>query len=294
MKKLTRSALMLALALLLLAAPLTVSAMTAVGDMPVGYGKPTIDGVINADEWATSTSFVVDSKNAKTWTGEFKVSIKMNTLWDETGLYLAGEISDADVTPVTSGYGADGFQISLDLGQSFVGSGEARAIFYSFGCFEDGNAVLVRQESNNNAEVANGENGFSIKTVKTSTGWLFEALLPWAMLKEDNNLKSGKDFTVAPEAKINALICYLDGDAGAVASAFGTTKTDESVAFDWGPDDHGITFILKAQPVPETTAEETAPTTPEAPETSDTGIIVFALLLGVSLVSFTVMKKRNT
>jgi hypothetical protein len=268
--------------------------MTAVGNAPVGYGKPTIDGIINVNEWSASTPFVVDEKNAKTWTGEFKVSIKMNALWDETGLYLAGEITDANVTLTTSGYGADGFQVSLDLGQSFVGSGESRAIFYSFGCYEDGNAVLVRQESANNAEVANGENGFSIKTVQTSTGWLFEALLPWSMLKEDNNLKSGKDFTVAPDAKINALICYLDGDDGAVASAFGTTKTDESTAFDWGPDDHGITFVLQAQPVPETTQEETvAEETPAAPKTSDSSIFILAVLLVASLVSFTAIKKKR-
>ncbi|MGN1128640.1 MAG: hypothetical protein ACI4T6_06755, partial [Candidatus Flemingiibacterium sp.] len=46
----------------------------------------------------------------------------------------------------------------------------------------------------------------------------------------------------------NVMACYINYDAaGTMVSAFGTTLTDESVAYDWGPKDHGITLTLETK-----------------------------------------------
>jgi len=126
------------------------------------------------------------------------------------------------------------------------------------------------------------------------------------MLIEDMNLKSGKTFAPAPGAKINALICYLDTEAAGASwlSAFGTTLNDENTAFDWGPDDHGITFVLQAEPPPpviEEIVEEEPAVVGETPAVTLPAVVpqtgnmlagsIFLLL--ASAVVITVAKKRK-
>ena len=151
----------LTLSALLLSSDLALpaSAMKAIGNVNVPYGTPKIDGTIDAAEWKS-----------------------------------AGTVKDDAVTCSTEGkYDKDAFQLSIDLGQTFYGSNESRAIFYSFGCYEDGTGMLQRQESKNDAIVMDGEQGLSAKTRKTAAGWNFELAIPFSMLKEDCKLKSGKD-----------------------------------------------------------------------------------------------------
>ena len=237
--------------LLTSALALPASAMKAIGNVNVPYGTPKIDGKIDAAEWKNAGTFKVDSSTAKAWSGTIPAdySANISVLWDETNLYVSGTIKDASVTCSTEGkYDMDAFQLSIDLGQTLYETAENRAIFYSFGCYEDGTGMLQRQESKNNAVVKDGENGLVAKTKKTADGWNYELAIPFAMLKEDCKLKSGKDVAVAAGTKINVLACYLDfGADGKLANALGTTATDEGTKFDWGPKDHGITFTLQAK-----------------------------------------------
>lgn len=278
---LTLSALLLSSAL-----ALPASAMKAVGNVNVPYGTPKIDGTIDAAEWKSAGTFKIDASNAKAWKdkvpADFAADIKV--LWDDKNLYVAGTVKDDAVTCSTEGkYDKDAFQLSIDLGQTFYGSTESRAVFYSFGCYEDGTGMLQRQESKNDAVVMDGEQGLSAKTKKTAAGWNFELAIPFSMLKEDCQIKSGKDIAVAAGTKINVMACYINYDAaGTMVSAFGTTLTDESVAYDWGPKDHGITLTLEAKKA----------NTTVAPSTADP-IILTVLAAMASGAALAVSKKRK-
>ena len=292
MKKSTFLATLLAATVAASALASNVSAMEAVGDVSVPYGTAVIDGNIDADEWKDAAVIPFNGDTAKAWAGavpaDFSTDVK--ALWDETGLYLAGEITDSTFMASTEGqYNGDAFQFSIDLGQVFYGTTESRAIFYSFGCW-DGNTMVQRQESKNDAVVNNGD-GVEIKTTKTSDGWSFELMLSWDMLAEDAELKSGKTVDVAEGTKLNMLICYLDKDtAGNVINAFGTTLTDEGTAFDWGPNDHGITLTLAAPVVVEDTPTEEGGAT--APQTADAAsIAIFAV--AASAAALVVFRKKH-
>lgn len=238
----------------------SVSAMSAVGNVNVPYGTPKVDGKISSGEYASAATVNFSSKTAKAWSGsiaeDFNADVKF--LWDENGLYFAGDILDSAVTASSEGkYDGDAFQISIDMGQYFATTEESRAIFYSFGLNET-KAMIHRQESKNNAVMYDGD-GVAIKTWKTDNGWAFEAMIEWDTLEEDANLKSGKTFEAKEGFKLNAMFCYMDKDASnKLISAFGTTLTGEDVAYDWGPKDHGITLTLAAKKAAPANAAQTA------------------------------------
>lgn len=234
----------------------SVSAMTAVGNVNVPYGTPTVDGKFSKDEYKSAACVNFSSKTAKAWAGEIPDDFDTDiyVLYDDKGIYFAGEVTDKTLkTSAEGNYDGDGFQISIDMGQYFSTSEESRAIFYSFGLNESKPSV-TRQESKNNAVMYDGE-GVAIKTWTTDDGWAFELCLEWDTLEEDANLKSGKTFDAKEGFKLNAMFCYINkGDS---TSAWGTTLTDESVDYDWGPKDHGVTFTLAAKKAA-TTAAQTA------------------------------------
>jgi len=283
-----QKALSLTLGTLLLTSALALpaSAMKAIGNVNVPYGSPKIDGKIDAAEWKNAGAFTVDSTTAKSWHIKFpeNFSADIRVMWDETNLYLTGTIKDPNVSFSTEGkYNRDAFQVSIDLGQTLFNSSENRAIFYSFGCYEDGTGMLQRQESKNDAVVKDGEEGLLMKTGKTSDGWNFETAIPFNMLKTDNKLKSGKTTNVAAGTKLNMMACYLDNEGSDTrTSMFGTTLTDESVAYDWGPKDHGITLVLEAK--------KAAPAA--APATADPAALAI-LAAAASGAAVVVSKKRK-
>lgn len=224
----------------------SVSAMSAVGNVDIPHGTPTIDGKISDGEWDGAGVINFSSATAKAWAGEipadFNTDVKV--FWDEKGLYLAGEVIDSTFVASNEGsYDGDAFQVSIDLGQTFYDTDENRAIFYSFGCNET-NPIVHRQESANDAIMHNGE-GVYISTVKTTKGWNFELMLEWSTLNADLDAKAGKTIKIADGTKINMMMCYLDHETdGQIANAFGTTRNGDGVDYDWGPADHGITLTL--------------------------------------------------
>lgn len=298
-----RKFLITAILIMILIVPININAMKAVGNVEVVNLKPIIDGKIDlAGEWAEANMFKFNSDTAKAWSGEMTKDFNADvyTLWDNAGFYVAGIITDSTYTvSPDGGYGGDGFQISIDLGQVFNGTTNNRAIFYSFGCY-DGKALVQVQEAINNRIVYDGDEGFAIKTAKTSTGWEFEVMFPWDSLHKDMKDKMSKDVKIEIGTKLNALFCYIDKDGDTMLAACGTTLNDESLAFDWTPLEHGVTFVLaeyvppvieviEEAPVTQTT---TAPiTATSSPQTADAvGIaIVMAIMSGAGLI----IKKRK-
>jgi len=312
MKKILGFLIVSAMLAMLCAPFMTVSAFAVVGNVNLNYGTVAIDGNFSAGKWAAATPFTVDASNAVPWTGDIGATIKVYGLWDEAGLYLGGEVIDPTFVYSTGAYNGDGLQFSLGLGQVFQGTGEARCIFYSFGCYENpADQILVRQESENNGDVADGEGGFLLKTKPSAAGWTYEMFMPWSMLNEDLNLKVGKTFTPAAGAKIDCLICYIDNSDEGMLGAWGSFTSEEP---DWGPEGHGVVFVLQAKPAPAPEPEPEpvappaanepapaepapapapAPVAPVAPPTGDLGMILAVLASVAGTLGFAAAKKAK-
>lgn len=316
MKKITGFIVIWAL-LVTLCSPLMVFAYQTVGNVNLNYGTVTVDGNFSAAKWAAAAPFVADASNTAAWSGDILAAVQVYGLWDESGLYLGGEVTDSTFTYSNGGYDGDAIQFSLDVGQNFLGTDESRAIFYSFGAYENAaDHVLVRQESATDGEVADGEGGFLLKTAKTAAGWTYEMFMPWTMLNEDLDAKAGKTFAAGEGGKINVLLCYLDREDGSLLGAWGTFTAEEP---DWGPDGHGITYTLQAKPAPAPApapepeaplAEEPAPApaepapaapapapaepapAPAAPATGDAGTAIAVLALFGAAV-FSALRKKE-
>lgn len=292
------------MAVFISALPMTVFALTPIGNINVPFGTPTIDGNLAQGEWSENNKIVVDQNTATAdgWTGEVPADLKIDFYytWDNDNLYLAGIITDPTFMYSASGdnYNGDAFQISLNLGQVFKSAEYDRAIFYSWGCLEDGTVDVFRQESMDNIVLE--DVGFS---KKLDTGWQFEIALPWTVLVEDVSAKSGVDVTVAAGLKIDALICYLDRDEdGTLLNGFFTSNTEPG---GWDPDVFGITLNLVAKPeaAPETEAEAdagSADTAAEAPaaqapaaQTADASPVAAALLILAAGAVIAVWKKKR-
>ncbi|MHB1150879.1 MAG: sugar-binding protein [Eubacteriales bacterium] len=292
MKKTAKTLITVIIAICLVAVPMTVFALTPIGNINVPFGTPTVDGNLAQGEWSENNKIVVDqnSATAEGWAGEVPADLKIDFYytWDTENLYFAGIITDPTFFYSASGdnYNGDAFQISLNLGQVFKTVDYERAIFYSWGCLEDGTVDVFRQESMDNIVLE--DVGFS---KKLDTGWQFEIKMPWATLVQDVADKT--DVTVAVEAglKIDALICYLDrDDTGALINAFFTSNVAPG---GWDPDVFGITLNLaaKVEAAPETEAPAAdapaadtaapaadAPATPAA-QTADTVVFAAALVI---------------
>ena len=231
-------------------APADSSTFTPMGDVPVVYGTPVVDGVVNADEYKMTDARIIDASNATAggWVGEVPAenSIELYCLWDDTNLYLSGIVTDpAFTTSTDNAYDGDSFQVSLNVSNIFeTVDASSRAIFYSWGLQDDGMIDVIRQESALNDTIADTGMG----TV-TDTGWVFEVALPLEILAEDASLKSGEDIVIEAGTNIGGLFCYLDkDDVMTLINAYATSAT-ETVG--WDPAAHGLTFILEAKPAPE-------------------------------------------
>lgn len=296
MKKLTFAAVALTVCMLATAA----SAFAPVGNVSVPYATPTVDGVINADEYPAVGKVVIDSSNATAggWVGEVPAanSIELYCAWDDTNFYLAGNVTDPAFNYTTNpeAYEGDAFQVSLNVDNVFTTTdASSRAIFYSWGLQENGNIDVMRQESTENGLITGAGKG-----QKTDKGWTFEVALNLEMLANDVSAKANIDAIVEAGMPIGGLFCYLDRDEScSLINAFATAAT-ETVG--WDPAAHGLTFVF-AEPVvetePETEAEvvdapaaETT-TTVAAPQTFDAGIVA-AVAAIVSAAGYAVSKKH--
>ena len=214
-----------------------------VGEVKVPFATPTVDGVINAGEYPTD-ALIIDASNATAggWVGEVPAanSIELYYAWDNTNLYISGNVTDPAFTTSTDGaYDGDSFQVSLNVNNIFeTVDASSRAIFYSWGVQDDGTIDVIRQESAINDTIADTGMG-----AVTDKGWVFEVALPLEILAEDASLKSGEDIVIEAGTNIGGLFCYLDkDDVMALINAYATSAT-ETVG--WDPAAHGLTFVLE-------------------------------------------------
>jgi hypothetical protein len=166
----------------------------------------TVDG--NLDDWKLDSPIAIDSKeqvirDLNFWQGTTDCSCKTYVMWDETNLYLAADVNedtpfgaiemlpldgednfklyistDPASDPARTAYGTNDFLVYFIVDNQYWDTAfdrsmidkDARKRFVSKG-MDGGESVL---------------NGYQCAAQTTDTGFIYEAVIPWADFSNDN------------------------------------------------------------------------------------------------------------
>lgn len=159
---------------------------------PYAEKKPTIDGVLDTNEWAYDASMYADSgsqiKKITGWGGENDLSGKSAVMWDEENMYMYAEITDdifSNQYPLSQHWNGDSMQVGVFYGsEGFIALGQSGTKFNEFGLalssIDGAGAYRTMSQDGNqpsgiisDSQVAVTRNG--IKTI-------YEAKIPWKSL----------------------------------------------------------------------------------------------------------------
>ena len=313
MKNIIKATACLLSALLLATSAMAADYWTDEVVVNAGYGAATIDGVYNADEWATAEEIEItlndEIVNAYgvyqgSWEGARDAkdfNAKMYFMWDEEALYICEVRADDAVelggTGATPWGGSDGNLIFLQLidGGS-AGNEEAWShhVFYIAGDGADsgnyGGDTWVRI----NNGTANTQETVQFSQIKSAAapadgGFCAEVKVPWSVFGEKI-----KGFTPAADVEIGMSMVPIDFDNGDFAQLCWVNQAD-ALGVQGGYDYGGwATLMLNAAPVVETEAEVVdvvADAPAAAPQTFDAGVIA-AVAAIVSAAGYALSKKR--
>ncbi|MGM9625191.1 MAG: sugar-binding protein, partial [Eubacteriales bacterium] len=200
-------------------------------EVNVYKNTPTVDGVINQDEWDFENVIEMNADNCFAWDGEFTCPVYVYYSWDDIGLYCAAQAIDPDVclAPADGNpYQMDTFQFALDPG-GLIGEGQGDGgMWFSIGLMEDGSLGAVYHPYG----YGSGEPfEYTGAGRTTDNGWEFEILIPWSsieILADDGFEWHHGDGTFS-----NAKICYLDrNDRGAETNAYTVSLEGTDVGMD--------------------------------------------------------------
>ena len=278
-----------------------------------GYGAATIDGVYNADEWATAEEIAItlDDATVKTygiyqgsWEGARDAkdfSAKMYFMWDEEALYICevrtDDVVDLGGTGATPWGGSDGnliFFQAADGGSSENPEAWSHHIFYiagdgtSTGTYGGDPWVRLCDGSSNTQETVQFK---EIKAVAAPIdgGFCVEIMVPWSVINDKI-----PDFIPEADVEVGMSMVPIDFDNGDFAQLCWVNQAD-ALGIQGGYDYGGwATMVLNAAPVVETEAEVVdavvdAPAA--APQTFDAGVIA-AVAAIVSAAGYAISKKR--
>jgi hypothetical protein len=177
--------------------------------------KVTIDGKIDPGEWDNAFHFTVDSASqdalrGANWAGPQDFSGTYYFEWDENGVYVRGDVTDATPRLNDAGgnppnyWNGDGFQIYLGLDWSdpthttyvdtdhdiYVGLGDGmNGSLPPSWADEWGAGPTVTDWSNAGAAPIPAAN-LAIHNTTSPKGYQFEFFLPWAMMLADDSSKA--------------------------------------------------------------------------------------------------------
>lgn len=210
---------------LAVALPLAVSAhpdMTGdVGLINLPKATPNINGVIEASDGWSAGKYVDKNVYGTFWASrpQFNWTCTIYYAFDDTGLYYAADINDDTFNYSTGkdirdggsyGYNGDIFVFMIDPLKEFITTGfieiDDYTPWYCVGIFA-GNQLKMTRTKFDTADITSQ---VKLAGSSTSTGWRFEAYIPWSIIATDAN-------SVAPgELTFNAADLYA---AGAVHNA---------------------------------------------------------------------------
>jgi len=305
-----------ALAIILAAAFLLSLSIIPVGAAPAktydilrAATPPTIDGVVNADEWQGALVGHVDNTDPNYW-GDATDPVQADyyLMWDDSGLYFAAvAANDPDgFTAVPAGQEytkmGDGVQLVVDPSDRSADNLTSSNTAYIFDVYPQSNWYehWIYPAADGD-DVLAGRSDIVTKGWVGSDGksWSVEAFFPWTELQKGGAFPVDQ-FTVAPGMKMVVGYLLMEVNNG--------NQSGWSSADTWNTDDFD-TGVLSAttggiQPVAATTtvqadtgaaaapAADTAQT-PPSPQTGDAGMWVWIMagVLAIGAGTFTAVRK---
>lgn len=257
-------------------------------EVPKAFAAPTIDGVINSDEWANA--LVVEMKAGDTTlafpAGEAAqfLGCTIRFMWADEGIYFAADVKDetpATVSPVgNSGSYNSGDGVQFNMFPTRETPSENKKIFF-FSYHpktDDGKAYVGEHFVYGTGDAGANVPEAKIASVVNATNYIVEGLIPAEALK-----KSETPMTVASGAKLlwnnvimdegggkaQGLMC--DGEWFAAAGANEYTLIDTLA----GP-------VPQAEATTAAGAAETPTPAPANPTTGDSGIAVLMAMMALA------------
>ena len=233
-------------------------------------GTPVIDGKID-DVWAKAKVVNADQVNKTLIPSSTTTTGKVRTMWDENFFYILAEVKDSAVfTKATEGAGSedkDSIEFQIDEANNKSGTNNVQAGNKAAGCFRVGT---------NDSEISGFGDMFDAvkakiqgKSVVTDTGYIVEMAIPWSTIKPAAGTKIGM------EAQIND---NLDGKKRG-----GLVTWNSAECLGWRDTAMMGTVVLV----------DASSKSASNPKTSDAGVVLFAVLAGVSGVSVLRMRKTS-
>lgn len=143
---------------------------------------PTIDGVLESDEWYAKSAFTVRSDSyerlmsSEMFTGDKDLSAKLMFQWDDENLYFAAIVED-DIHKQSykdnGTWRADGFQIGFDYGEK---SSSFSHIMLALA--DDGYETLWLYDSEDSSNESGVISGGESKYIRNGTQTIYEAKIP--------------------------------------------------------------------------------------------------------------------
>ena len=171
-----------------------------IGKLAVKNSTPTVDGVINADEYgAAGTLDRYSMSPSYSPRSEVLITAPISFAWDEKNLYVAADITDpsfiesTEVKDIPSearheeaiAYDGDVFTFSIDPLGAFYENGFTQnsdyGIWYSVSIV-DGEVQAYRS----NYACGDITSEVQLAGSKTDNGWKFEMSIPWNLIIEDS------------------------------------------------------------------------------------------------------------
>lgn len=285
-------------------------AITAVADdprsfnVPKAVAAPTVDGVINADEWANA--LVVDMPKGATFLHEGDVAYTGDTyegatfkfMWTEEGIWFAASVTDktesnALVAANAGSYNnGDGLQFNIYTARDIVGALNGEMLFFSYTPKADDGKPYVGEHFCY-GDGATGQNVAAAKIASKmgadGTSYDIEGLIP-----AESFGKVAKAISIASGAKfyMNNIVMENDGT--------GTHIISDNKWFDGATANEYVLTDAVAGPVPQTEAPTTAeapaadvPAAPVANPTSGDATILLVIAMILAPVAVVAVKKAT-
>lgn len=278
--------------------------------IPEAATAPTIDGVINADEWngalsiavdSDSISWVLDAADSTIGAGSY-----ISIMWDANALYFAANILDSTVSASNPAAGAalnagDGIQVCFYSSDTAANGDGANNLFWDFLPWTGDGHDASTAESYEHFNLAGTTPNVTIASVIVGTGYTMEWAIPWSDFATIVSNGYEADYTAAAGTEMYLELCVLDTD-GAASQSLGYT-TDG-----WcDPSTNDLYTLVNTQagivaaaeteaPAEDTAAADTAApteTTTETPAAQTADITAAAALVAVIALGAIVVSKKK-
>jgi len=268
---------------------------------------PTIDGVVNADEWqGAKVGYIDNTANLQWGDSENPIKADFYLMWDDAGLYFAAVARDDPSGFVKLADGeehtklGDGVQFLVDPSYT-VNADEIVQVAHNAFIFDIYPQTpwyehwIYPPEEGGWYDIRSGKNIVTAGSVNGKT-WSVEIFLPWADLQAGGEWPM-PNFSVAEGMKMS--LGYIIMEMGDSQSGFCSFDGWETVNWDTGVLSTTLGGIIPApDPEPEPAADEpaaaeeaTSAAPAGSPKTSDSGMMFLIALMAMAAAGIVVLRK---